>query len=764
MKKSALFLSLVITALALGCGKQAPAPQPIPSAPGVGDLKVLPAWSALTNAAAVKTVFRMGESSGKVNFMAPGVVELPVDFSGKEPPARASWDIRVNCDLVKYDGLQFDFFCDDLDQFSSLSFYCKSGEGWYHGPFEVEDNGKWQRVKLLKSQVSTEGKVALWDQIKTLRVSCWRAGKGKFRCAMANLAYLGGDDPDVAVVWAASQVNQGADNAKSYLHFADLFAGSVKALGLVPRVVGDNELNAELLQKVKAVVLPHNTAFPVAQLPLLQDYVAGGGRLLACYAQPGSITKLVGVKTTGAKRPDAKGGAAIAGFLKVGNGLVGQPDYAPQASWMTETIVRAKDVEVLAEWASNDRKSLGLPALVRTKRGLFLGHVWLGGQDPSSLQFMRAMLTDLSPALAEKMAKSQSERERRAAELKAWLVTRPSRKNEVRAFWCHSARGLGGRNWDESVKFLKENGFNTIIPNLCWGGTAFYSSKVLPVAAEVATKGDAFEQCREACRKYGVKMHVWKVCWNMGHMASAEFIQRMQNEKRTQVDFSGKAKEKWLCPSHPENQKLEIEAMVELAKKGPDGIHFDYIRYPGSECCFCEGCRARFEKAIGAKVENWPGDVRDEKKWKNQWLDFRASNITVVVKTVAGRVRKEAPGVKISAALFQTPDSDRKTVAQDWPLWCREGYLDFACNMDYVASTPGFRGQVRAQLKAAGKVPLYPGIGLSCWPNDGRDGERLAKQIQAARDLGTPGFTVFNFDRRAEAVLPLMRLGVTKED
>lgn len=26
------------------------------------------------------------------------------------------------------------------------------------------------------------------------------------------------------------------------------------------------------------------------------------------------------------------------------------------------------------------------------------------------------------------------------------------------------------------------------------------------------------------------------------------------------------------------------------------------------------------------------------------------------------------------------------------------------------------------------------------------------------------GFTVFNFDRRAEAVLPLLRLGVTKDD
>ena len=149
---------------------------------------------------------------------------------------------------------------------------------------------------------------------------------------------------------------------------------------------------------------------------------------------------------------------------------------------------------------------------------------------------------------------------------------------------------------------------------------------------------------------------------------------------------------------------------------------------------------------------------------RKAWGAFRADNITKVVREVALRVRGEAPGVKISAALFRNPVSDPETVGQDWPRWCREGWLDFACHMDYVDSAAMFRSQVRAQMPAAAKVPLYPGIGLSCWQNDGQDGIKLAKQIQVARDLGLGGFTVFNFDRRAERVLPLMRLGVTKED
>ena len=30
-----------------------------------------------------------------------------------------------------------------------------------------------------------------------------------------------------------------------------------------------------------------------------------------------------------------------------------------------------------------------------------------------------------------------------------------------------------------------------------------------------------------------------------------------------------------------------------------DGIHFDYIRYPDGDHCFCAGCRERFGRAAG---------------------------------------------------------------------------------------------------------------------------------------------------------------------
>ena len=74
----------------------------------------------------------------------------------------------------------------------------------------------------------------------------------------------------------------------------------------------------------------------------------------------------------------------------------------------------------------------------------------------------------------------------------------------------------------------------------------------------------------------------------------------------------------------------------------------------------------------------------------------------------------------------------------------------------------GALGRRRALRGFAGDVPLYPGIGLSCW-KDPHDAVKLAQQIGIIREQGLPGFTVFNFDGNAETVLPFLRLGVTLE-
>lgn len=730
----------------------------LPPAPPAGTADVLSAWRALTNAAEVTRMF----GGTRVQHVAPGVVRMPVDFAAR--PARVTWDLKLPLDLRVRSGIQFDFYCSDLGQFASFSCYFKSGDGWYHGTFAPEESGAWQRVTVSKASCAVEGRPAGWENISTVRISGWRAAEGRAVCALANVAVQGGD-PDVLVVYADSLAAKGGSEAKSYLTFGGTVSATLAAIGVESALVADTDLTTNLLAKAAAVVLPYNPSFPAEKAALLADYVARGRRLLVCYSLPPELGALLGVKTRGTVRPSDNGGASIGGFLKTGTGLAGQPDFAPQASWITRVVAPGPGVEVVAEWGTGKQESMGLPALVRTPRGLFMGHVWLGGVDGASARLMKAIVCDLAPGLKEKIAAHEAAFEAEQRRMLAWLEERPSKTGEFRAFWCHSARGLGGdRNWDESIRFLKKHGFNAILPNLCWGGVAFYKSDVLPVHVDVAVRGDAFDDCLAACRRQGVECHVWKVCWNMGAYTGKAFEETMVASNRVQVTFNGTKKTRWLCPSHPANRQLEIDAMLELAKKGPDGVHFDYIRYPDGGSCFCDGCRERFEATLGRKIVNWPADVRADDALAAAWRAFRVDNITKVVQGVATRVRKEAPKVKVSAAVFRNAQSDPREVGQDWSAWCRAGYLDFVCNMDYIESAAMFRSQVTQQKKVVGSAKLYPGIGLSVWPNDGTAGVRLARQIEVVRELGLDGFTVFNFDRRAERILPLMRLGVTKQD
>jgi uncharacterized lipoprotein YddW (UPF0748 family) len=321
-------------------------------------------------------------------------------------------------------------------------------------------------------------------------------------------------------------------------------------------------------------------------------------------------------------------------------------------------------------------------------------------------------------------------------------------------------------SWDEAAANLKRCGFTAVVPNMLWGGSADYASVLLPVTARSRKEGDQIEACLAACRKHGIQVHVWKVNWNLA-TAPEEFGVKMRAEGRLQRTSAG-AEERWLCPSNPANFELERDSMLEVARKyAVDGIHFDYIRYPDSSKCYCDGCRRRFEADQAERsdrpfegVPRWPEDVLRGGPLYAEYQEFRRTNITRLVKAVAEEARRARPGIKVSAAVFPNWPACREEIGQDWAVWVREGYLDFVCPMDYTASNREFSTRVKVQREAVGgRIPLYPGIGASA---PGLDPIQVIEQAEIARAEGAQGFIVFNYDpRTAKEHLPLMGKGLT---
>jgi uncharacterized lipoprotein YddW (UPF0748 family) len=333
------------------------------------------------------------------------------------------------------------------------------------------------------------------------------------------------------------------------------------------------------------------------------------------------------------------------------------------------------------------------------------------------------------------------------------LLAAESPRFEARAMWNHSGTGAYPGDWDRSAKLLSENGFNMVLPNMLWGGQAHYASDVLPRSAVFQKYGDQIEQCCAAAKKHGIEVHVWKVNFNL-QTAPKDFVEKLRREGRTQVSVQGKPCD-WLCPSHPENRKLELDSMVEVARKYPvAGLHFDYIRYPGREYCYCDGCRRRFESDSGRKVldRDWPKECFSGAR-KEEYNDWRSRQITSLVASIGCEAKRVRPGLKISAAVFGSYPACRASFAQDWPEWIKNGSLDFVCPMDYTADDAEFDALVRNQVKIVqGRIPLYVGIGatakgIALLP------ENVMGQIRRARLLGADGYSIFNFDARTASSL-----------
>jgi uncharacterized lipoprotein YddW (UPF0748 family) len=342
-----------------------------------------------------------------------------------------------------------------------------------------------------------------------------------------------------------------------------------------------------------------------------------------------------------------------------------------------------------------------------------------------------------------------------AGDSEAFIRSPPSKPGEFRASWIHSGYGIEGWGWDKTVGVLKSNGFSAILPNLLWAGLAHYPSKILPISPKVKQQGDQIAECLKACRKYGIEMHVWKVNYNLLN-APPEFVARLRGAGRIQKNRQGNDVN-WLCPSHPENVALERDSMLEVVREyDVDGIHFDYIRYPDKDACFCSGCRERFEKADDIKIGKWPEDVLTGGH-AEKFAAWRREQITQLVRIVSQEAHALKPGIKVSAAVWGGWVNARKSIGQDALAWIDAGYLDFVCPMDYEGEDSTFTDLVRKQVAATNhKIPLYIGMGahkLSGPP-------QLARQIQLTRNLGADGFVVFNLtEKLATQFLPPLRLG-----
>ena len=149
----------------------------------------------------------------------------------------------------------------------------------------------------------------------------------------------------------------------------------------------------------------------------------------------------------------------------------------------------------------------------------------------------------------------------------------------------------------------------------------------------------------------------------------------------------------YLDPGVPEVQIYTHKVFMDVAKNyDVDGLHMDFVRYPGTGWGYSPESLALYMLETGARTVPWSGD-ESFKAW-------RRARVTAFVRDLHDDLKLEHPNVKLSGALIcfgsgpLTPADWPKTSAyssvfQDWKDWLSKGYLDFGVPMNYDSDWSG---------------------------------------------------------------------------
>jgi len=735
-------------------------------------------------------------------------LEVIAPFGGEDPPLRTVIDRNVRLDLAGAGGFTLDVACDRPDAIAHLTLYFRSGNGWYGANGSVGPAG-WQTLRFSKASFRSEESPAGWQRIDGIRIAAWR---GRAENAVVRFRRLTAVSHEVALVIPDAAGHDGDGEVQSALATAELVAGMLAELGLGSDAIDEEAVVRDALGARRIAVLAYNPRLSDDTAAAVQRFVESGGKLLVCYCLPTRIATLLGFERGQYHRQKELGEFAEIRFDATD--VPGLPRSVKQASWNISTAKPvAHGARVIGRWYDDDGRPTGHPAMLLSDRGAFLTHTVLSDDREGKKEMLAAVLGRFDQSLWQQMAEAELDRAdmvghcggleelvnharghapnasgelvlpgsamreaekllaqrqypesvqqaRKAHRLlaNAYLRLQTSPSREGRAVWNHSGTGAYAGDWERSAKVLADGGFNMVLPNMLWAGRAHYASEVLPRSSTFDKYGDQVKQCCEAARRHGLEVHVWKVNYNL-QGAPKSFVDQLRREGRLQQTAGGE-EHPWLCPSHPANKQLELESMLEVARLYPiDGLHFDYIRYPGADSCYCDGCRRRFEAHAGRRIADWPADCR-RGALSEKYNDWRCRQITDLVEAVHREGKKLRSELKISAAVFGSYPACRDSIAQDWPEWIKAGYLDFVCPMDYTNSDQTFSNLVANQQKLVGRrIPIYPGIGATA-SRSRLSPDRVVGQIYHARRLGADGFTVFNFSRgTAESIVPGVGLG-----
>lgn len=332
-------------------------------------------------------------------------------------------------------------------------------------------------------------------------------------------------------------------------------------------------------------------------------------------------------------------------------------------------------------------------------------------------------------------------------------------------------------------------GLDALLIQVRGRGDAYYASRVAPRAEALEKTRDDYDPLAEMLKLDGTQIIAWlNVYYLWGgdappkspiHPATAhpQWLLRDADGKSV-ADYTpverglGWIEGIYADPASPGYRDHFAALVRELVENYDiDGIHLDFIRYPGPGYGQSGALGNFFTKAWGIDPMFLPEEFRspDVDSWLSGempeadrvlasasllWADLRAAQITSLVGTVKGVMESIRPGLKLSAAVFPDPGEAFLQKGQDWRTWISLGLMEELYPMVYF----GGEERVTSQLESIASLlapqrrsfqPSFPTYGkrLKLWAGLGafiKEPDAIAAEAKTAARLGYDGVCLFD--------------------
>ena len=342
---------------------------------------------------------------------------------------------------------------------------------------------------------------------------------------------------------------------------------------------------------------------------------------------------------------------------------------------------------------------------------------------------------------------------------------------EFRGLWVVRTSMQSQESIEHVIERAVESNFNAILVQVNGRGEAYYESDIVSRMPDVPEGFDPLAFCIQKAHAAGIEVHAWINAFTVGVLGRSDYQEKhvlSQHPEWSLVDLDqvstfdytpgtarGELVSVMLDPAIEGVKEYVREVFMEVVTNyDVDGVHFDYIRYPGKKYGYGQEARDRFREITGYdpldlvnKPETLRGRIVDGKdlfvSLSDRWDEFRRDQVTEVVRRVYQDVKRIKPDVVVSCAVFPDGDQSRALRMQDWRSWIQEGIVDFVVPMAYTPDTRKFADHMK---KAVGTPPggrALAGVGVYLMLDNPED---CIEKIDAARELGTPGIVLFSYD------------------